>query len=90
MIEQPKLYSTAYVFHYYVNTGVQTFAYGKVVKITSKHIWIDRSERAGQPYVEKFKENGRPGYYKTTDQFKRGMKIHFEPNPLEEFLANGL
>lgn len=67
MIDQPTLYATVYENN--IERGI-------LVKFTKTHLWIDRSQQAGQPWTSKYKRS----YSNWT----------FEIDPLVEFLSNGV
>ena len=86
--EQPTKYATAYrVVKPWLITMPDMGAlkpYGKVVKITPKHIWL-----LNEDWITKYKKADYPYGYKTVDEHKRTLSLVFQPNPLEEFLSNG-
>ncbi len=89
MMKTPTMFATVYEKNWYNSSKI-----GKVVKITPKHIWIDRGW-TGNPILEKYKhipnEISDRSYWRNT-RYKRADRdwFEFEPNPLEEFLSNGM
>jgi hypothetical protein len=67
MTNQPTLHATAY------ENNIER---GTLIKFTKTHLWIDRSQQAGQPWTSKYKRSYRDWT--------------FEANPLVEFMLNGI
>jgi hypothetical protein len=75
----------------YVSAGYAGIAIlGQVVRMTAKNIWIDTTKT--QCFIWQGKIRYRllkNGQYSCQYSGEK-LKLYFEPNPLEEFLSNGL
>ena len=89
MTNQPAMFATAYEKNAYNSQDI-----GKVVKITPTYIWIDQGF-PGYKDIVKFKQtgdslNGEIRWKLSGVKHARSIWLEFEPNPLEQFLSNGI